>query len=1395
MKDQHVMISVRRLPYALLYLFVAGLFIFAQPHLIAQVASWPLDGPAFSASPAEISASAAKISPEKFADATVLYEEEKYQIDASGRVTNTHRVIYRIETAEGVDAWSEASVEWEPFYQKEPSIRARVIQANGSVAELDQKTVTDVPAQDEDEGTYSDNRIHKAPLPALSAGAIVEQETTRVDKETFFAGGEFYQAFFQRDVPVVRTRLVVEVPSGIPLQYKTGFLPQIANKDEETGGIRRLTFDQGHLAPWVESDINLATPFPRAPWVEFSTGKSWQSVSHGYFELAEPQIKPDQVKSILPAVSPQDRLVLIQSIVASLHKEVRYTGVEFGESGLKPQTPGEVLKRHYGDCKDKASLLVAMLRASGIPANLALLNSGPGRDVTPELPGMNQFDHAIVYVAPASAGDRALWIDATADFNQVGSLPYEDQGRLALIIAEETKDLTLTPEARPEDSVLVEVREFRLANYGPAHVLESSQTTGHIDANYRSYYGGTETKDLRTSLESYVKEAYSAKALTKVEYGDGKDFSKPFSLRLEVAQASRGTTGIKDAAVAVYPSITLDTLPKWFSTDPTKGHEKPSAEDQANQQDAERQRSTEYDVQPFISECHYRITPPDGFVLRALPADKTLQMGPATLTETYSTDQPGIVTAVLRFDIGKPRYTAEEALALRKAVLDVSKEDAVMITFDQTGAKLLAAGKVREALAADRSVIASHPGDVLNHVRMAYALLDAGIGDQARVEAVKATTLDPKSAIAYSTLAWVLQFNSIGVRFGKGFDLKGGIEAYRKAKQLDPEDSDIRVNLAILYEYDANGTRYASIPGLNSAIKEYQELKQQDKATGERYEDNLLFAMLYARQFKELLAELASQPSTPTRDSLGITAVVATEGVAAGIQRADHISGDATQRNTALRNAGTQLMRLRLYPETAEILSAGIQGQSDAADIARQIEVFRNLKPFDPHSIPDTGPTAVVQRMMADFMTGKLTDEEITSSLSRHAYATEAEWQKNIHKNDQLAGMIDSIAERMGMAPSVLEDATLGNMKLTAKGDDETGYRVTLQFMGAAPEQFFVTKEDSHYRIVASQDDSSEVGTEAIYLLHHGDEKQARSLLDWKRDQLHKGGGDDPLTGPLLPRFWTSGESKGTDAIELASASLLVGSSSIGQLLPAITARRDKASDTEKPDQTDLNLMLAYGYARVGDGANLQTAAQVLVKTYPDSTTALHLAGEAYRLNRDWASWNAMLDQRLAKHPTDRNLLVMKAGAQQAQGDWAGARKTLRGVLDGGEATTNDYNSYAWNSLFEGKADEDAIQAAQQANMLTKNGIFPELHTLSCLYAAQGKTTEARQVLLQAMGVDNLAEPNSEVWYAFGAIYQQYGERDAAVAALKKVEKPDGPMGPTDTYVLAEAHLKALNAM
>src|SRR5262245_19317920 len=126
--------------------------------------------------------------------------------------------------------------------------------------------------------------------------------------------------------------------------------------------------------------------------------------------------------------------------------------------------PGETLKRKYGDCKDKSTLLVALLRAAEIPANVALLNVGGWTDADEELPGLGLFDHAIVEVP----GNPEYWIDATDEFARLGQLPAGDQGRLALIAAEGTERLKRIPESSSEQNRMVEKREIRLAEHGPA---------------------------------------------------------------------------------------------------------------------------------------------------------------------------------------------------------------------------------------------------------------------------------------------------------------------------------------------------------------------------------------------------------------------------------------------------------------------------------------------------------------------------------------------------------------------------------------------------------------------------------------------------------------------------------------------------------------------------------------------------------------------------------------------------------------------------------------------------------------------------------------------------------------------------------------------------------------
>jgi Transglutaminase-like superfamily len=108
-------------------------------------------------------------------------------------------------------------------------------------------------------------------------------------------------------------------------------------------------------------------------------------VAEEYGKIVDKQVSDADLKSLVGKLiaGKGTRDEKAASILAYLDREVRYTGVEFGESAMVPYSPSETLARKYGDCKDKASLLLAMLRVANVPPYIALLHVGNREDVFP----------------------------------------------------------------------------------------------------------------------------------------------------------------------------------------------------------------------------------------------------------------------------------------------------------------------------------------------------------------------------------------------------------------------------------------------------------------------------------------------------------------------------------------------------------------------------------------------------------------------------------------------------------------------------------------------------------------------------------------------------------------------------------------------------------------------------------------------------------------------------------------------------------------------------------------------------------------------------------------------------------------------------------------------------
>jgi tetratricopeptide (TPR) repeat protein len=1392
----------RRVAIVFSFLLVASGVSYSQ----FQAASpSPFEGPPFSLSATAIRTASAAIRPEKLSDATVLYAETDYRFAQNGALTYTSRMVYRIETPKGVEDWGEISLEWDPWYENPSQLHARVLQTDGNFAELDQKTITDAPVNSNDQDTYGSARERKAPLPGLAVGAIVEQVISDEDTTPYFSAGLTYRYFFTSSAPAERQKVVVDIPSALPFQDRLMNTSSLPSSYTETNGIRHMEYVLDHIPARIYGDIDLPSATAPIPLLEFATGSSWGAVAQRYAELSDPKIIPDQVRSILPLPAAGTRLQRIQQLVQLLHKNVRYTGIEFGEAQLVPQAPSEVLKRHYGDCKDKAAFLVSMLRAEGIPANLALLSSGTGRDVDPDMPGMNFFNHAIVYVS-ASDSDPALWIDATAEFNEVGTLPYEDADRFALIIAPDTAKLVKTPAPKPEDSVLTETRTFHLADFGPSQATEDSETHGYVDADYRSFYGSTTTQKMHDDLEHYAESDYLAKQLTKIDHGEGTDLSRPFHLTLAMESARRGYTSLVDSEVAIFPTSVLNNLPEWIRTAPTPLPESATPEQKQQRELAEQHRSETYHIEPFIYEQHYNITAPVGFALRGLPQDQTTHLGPATLTEHYSQQSPGAVQAVIRFTSGKSVLTAQEALDMRDAVAAVSKRPFIEIAFLEQGQQLFQAGKVKEAFASEEAATSASSRLALPHARFARLLIDAGVGNMARTEAARAVQIDPSSGPALMTRGWVLEHDEMGRLFGVGFDRAGALAALKSAMEHRSDDLDPRFDLAVLNEYSPDAVRYGPGSDLPAAIELYRSLIESAKKEGssnlQLYRVNLGFALLYAHQFSQLDELLPDIAPGLVHSSLAVASAVAQKDAAAGIAVVDQLNLTAENRSNALVSAGRTLAEMGLYPQAAEILSKGIDGQKDAPALASRIEIYRNLKHASAEAPPVTSPESLAYKMMVITGKGGSDRKTVEAMLSPRSFADDAAFQRDVDSvlQDSDGDQRTDPSLNSDPSPTIWQDMVLGTVTFNVKGNDSTGYNLLAEFLGRR-EHFFVVKENGAFRIVSNpgHGGNAAVGRYALYALDHGQYALAKSLLDYERDLMHRDSADDPLSGYLLPRFWAIDSARpGADSPEsmrIAAISLLEGSMDIKPLLDNVVVQlRDKASGTR---QENFDLLLARGYTGAEQPAAALPYINNLLQEEPDSAEALQLASSTYQLNGDVKSWKQLLDSRLKIRPDDADLLRQQFRLLAYEHDYAGARASLKRIFDSGHATGSDYNSYAWLGLFDNSLGPDVTEAAQKANALSNNSEFNDLHTTACVYAAQGRFTEARQVLEQALEAGGFVKPTAPVWYALGLLYEKYGLPDAALAAYRKVPPHDEDDGhtfidPGSTYLLAQQGIHRL---
>ncbi len=856
-----------------------------------------------------------------------------------------------------------------------------------------------------------------------------------------------------------------------------------------------------------------------------------------------------------------------------------------------------------------------------------------------------------------------------------------------------------------------------------------------------------------------MKSYYHAKSLGKLDTSDAHDLSQPFKVTLEAIESGAGVVGGGEAAIAFVPASLLDGLPGELS-DWTE----PSPDDDPKK--APKKRVHDFVIPaPQVRESIFRIMPPVGYTARPLPKSETKKLGTATYATEYKVEADGSVSVKLSLDAGKRRLTAAEFEETRIALSKLKNEPQTDIGFDLNGQAKLTAGDVAGALKEFRDLVSLHPKEAQHHIEIARALMIGGLGEASRDEMRRAVAIEPKNARVHSALADVLEHDLLGRRYRKGSDIPGAIAARRKAKELDSTELQHRVALARLLTYGDDGVRFTGRNvRLGEAIDEFRALAKDFGDDSHPYDGELLLVLAHAGRFAEMKELASNATNVISRDVGTVMAAVALEGVPAGQQLLASYALETRRKYAA--ELGQHFLALRRYAEAAAMMETATQGAPKASEAASFIAIVKKTKRIEDLTLPDDDPRSLATRLFASIPRN---DKDGALKLFPPDLHDEIREELGDGEGGDVTAAMNSSGIGDTLSPTIVFDLVQSLVQFQKEGSDENGYRIRLQ-MPTSPDMkmsIYVVRENGRYFIRALSENDS-LGEAALHFLEQNQLDRARIWLNWARDEVELGGGDDPLKGSAFAAVWPKAKATATaEEIRLAATMQRV------ERKEKYAAKLDelRASATSDAVKTAIDRALAAAYGKSRQWQKALEPAQRLLAQYPDSETAFAAVTSALSFTGKTSDAETMARQRLERLPHDRAALRALALNAAAAQDYKAAETYAEQVVGETAAEREDYDQAAWYSVFSGNLERALENARHATTIATKKDkeAAPSFRTLALVYAESGKTLEARQALLSSIDQRNSDQPNSDDWYVLGRIAETYGVRDAALAAYKRV--------------------------
>ena len=289
--------------------------------------------------------------------------------------------------------------------------------------------------------------------------------------------------------------------------------------DSTVDGDRTLyTFTKNDIQPLKREPSALANNDIQCKLL-LSTSPNWEAKSIWFYGVNEdygsfvptPEVQAKVNELLVPAKNEQDSISILTHWVAD---NIRYAGISMGEGeGYTLHNAQMNYTDRCGVCKDKAGMLIAMLRAAGFKAYAAMTMAHERIDRIPA----DQFNHSVCAVQHRDGRYEMLDPTWVPNVRELWSSAEQQQGYLMGL--PEGADLMYTPLSAPENHYVRITGNSTISADGTLSGTITITAEGQSDAAVRRIFN-CRTAEWKRNMENELLRIAPSARITKIAHTD-----------------------------------------------------------------------------------------------------------------------------------------------------------------------------------------------------------------------------------------------------------------------------------------------------------------------------------------------------------------------------------------------------------------------------------------------------------------------------------------------------------------------------------------------------------------------------------------------------------------------------------------------------------------------------------------------------------------------------------------------------------------------------------------------------------------------------------------------------------------------------------------------------------